>query len=140
MVRPKSCTICFARTEDGTSRCPKHKNGGSRPRPCMVCGRPTDGANYCLAHAPIMDEAERLMRQPWRLAYKDPLYAKNRVYRFKMARGRCEYCGCDLQPGGWQCDHVVPLRQGGSHDINNLRVACVACHKKKTRTDRRNTA
>jgi HNH endonuclease len=43
----------------------------------------------------------------------------------------------------WQCDHRIPLEDGGPHHIDNLQVLCVACHRTKTareataRADRR---
>ncbi len=31
-----------------------------------------------------------------------------------------------------EVDHVVPLRDGGTHDEDNLQAACKPCHSKKT--------
>lgn len=31
-----------------------------------------------------------------------------------------------------QTDHVVPLVQGGTNDVNNLQRVCDACHEAKT--------
>ena len=33
----------------------------------------------------------------------------------------------------WNCDHVIPLDEGGPHEVDNLRVLCVKCHKRVTR-------
>lgn len=91
---------------------------------------------------PQMDEAERLARQPWRAAYRDRDYQRNRRIRFERARGRCENCGIPLQAGEWECDHRIELRDGGTHDLNNLLVLCKPCHRLKTkqaRTNRRDT-
>lgn len=136
MIRAKSCTVCGARTPDGASRCPRHASGGRRPRPCMVCGRPSQG-NYCAAHDPAADEAERQARNPYRKAYQSAEYARNRQLRFEISRGRCESCGIPLLPAEWECDHLVPLRKGGSNAIDNLRILCRPCHKAKTGRDRR---
>ena len=137
-VRPraKSCTICGIRTPDGASRCAKHRIGSSRLRACLVCGRPSQG-NYCQLHTPELDEAVRNARNPYRRHYKDAQYAKNRKHRFERAHGRCESCTKVLQPGEWQCDHLVPVSKGGTNDTTNLRVLCVPCHKAKTAEDRR---
>jgi 5-methylcytosine-specific restriction endonuclease McrA len=29
-------------------------------------------------------------------------------------------------------DHVLPLAQGGTHDLANLQWLCASCHAKKT--------
>jgi 5-methylcytosine-specific restriction endonuclease McrA len=39
---------------------------------------------------------------------------------------RCAYCG-SLE-GPFHVDHVVPLIQGGTSDLDNLTVACRACN------------
>ncbi len=135
-MRPKSCVICGRRTPDGKSRCPLHLRGSAHPRPCLVCGIPTQ-QNYCPTHRPELDEEIRNLRNPYRRHYKDPQYAKNRQHRFERAHGRCEFCGDPLQPGSWQCDHLIPISKGGTNDISNLRVLCLACHKAKTAEDRR---
>lgn len=38
---------------------------------------------------------------------------------------------------GYDIDHIVELRHGGSNDISNLQALCPACHRVKTT---RNTA
>lgn len=134
--RAKSCTQCGRRTPDGTSRCELHKSAGRRLRPCLVCGAPSAG-NYCQTHDPKIDEAERLLRNPYRKAYKDAEYARNRQIRFERARGRCEACGTPLLPAEWECDHVITIRQGGNNKLENLRVLCKPCHRSKTRRERR---
>lgn len=32
----------------------------------------------------------------------------------------------------WECDHRVPLEDGGPHELGNLQVLCVPCHRHKT--------
>lgn len=137
VIRPKSCVVCGRRTDDGASRCLAHKQGGTRPRPCVVCGRQTIG-NYCPDHDPA-EEAVRVARNPYRLAYRDPVYAKNRLLRFERVRGLCEVCGAGpLKSGEWESDHVVELRDGGTNTFDNLRILCKPCHKTRTAQARRN--
>lgn len=135
MVRARPCIVCGRRNADGAARCELHKQGSGRLRPCLVCARPSQG-NYCAAHEPTVDEAARNERNPYRKHYRDPAYARNRQHRFERARGRCEACGVHVETGEWECDHLIPLRQGGTHDITNLRVLCIACHRAKTAEDR----
>lgn len=130
-ARPRPCVVCGRRVDGGGARCPEHMIGGSRPRSCVVCGIQTRG-NYCAAHDPEAEEA-RVARNPYRLAYKDPEYARNRLLRFERARGRCEACGIGPLAGGeWESDHLVDLRDGGTNALDNLRILCRPCHKRKT--------
>jgi 5-methylcytosine-specific restriction endonuclease McrA len=32
----------------------------------------------------------------------------------------------------WELDHIVPLIDGGGHELENLQTLCKPCHKKKT--------
>lgn len=138
MLRAKPCIVCGRRVEGGSPRCVMHKEGSGRARPCLVCGRPAQG-NYCDFHRPEVDEELRNLANPYRRAYKDPQYAKNKQHRFERARGRCESCGIHLEAGDWQCDHLIPLSKGGTNDITNLRILCKPCHLAKTAADRRRT-
>lgn len=93
--------------------------------------------NYCPDHDPVANEMVRRERQPWRKAYNDPMYRKNRQLRYDRAAGRCEECGLPVGPGQWECDHLLPLSDGGTNDYDNLRVRCLKCHREKTRISRR---
>lgn len=87
-------------------------------------------------------EAVRQARQPWRAAYKHPTWRKVRAARYRLAQGRCEACGVPLEgplyADGvvWQCDHVVEARHFANpvdaNTVENTRVLCVPCHKRKT--------
>lgn len=138
-TRPKPCVICGVRVFDGHARCETHRvgRGTGRMTSCLVCAQPTMG-RFCKMHEPEVDEAARNERNPYRREYSSRQYAVNRQHRFERARGRCELCGIGLEPGGWECDHLVPLSKGGTNDITNLRVLCRLCHKAKTAEDRRN--
>lgn len=41
---------------------------------------------------------------------------------------RCVYCGSEHQ---LECDHIVPLSQGGGNDLSNLTTACKSCNSSK---------
>ena len=58
---------------------------------------------------------------------------QERVYQ--KCGGRSAYCGCPITFGEMQAGHVVPLGNGGSDTMDNLRPACCSCnHYKHTRT------
>ena len=86
----------------------------------------------------------------------DPQEARRRVR--KRDRGRCAVCGVDtyavkrsvrgrgshrkLRELGykprkslWELDHIVPLIDGGGHDLANLQTLCTPCHKVKTASE-----
>jgi 5-methylcytosine-specific restriction endonuclease McrA len=67
--------------------------------------------------------------------YGDPVYLRNREDARRRAGGYCEQC--THRHPRLQCDHVIPLSQGGTHDPSNLRMLCVGkgscrCHEHKT--------
>ena len=46
----------------------------------------------------------------------------------------CEGQGCKRLAA--QCDHIMPLAEGGQrYDWRNLQALCVSCHTKKTTAD-----
>lgn len=67
--------------------------------------------------------------------YGDPQYKANRKLALKRADGRCEEitggrpCGSRDRV---QVDHVIPVSQGGTHHLDNLRALCKPCHDRKT--------
>jgi 5-methylcytosine-specific restriction endonuclease McrA len=81
--------------------------------------------------------AERLAAQPWRAGYADPLFARNRPRAYERDGGRCVRCGFEVSPRAYICDHVLPLSDGGTSEIENLQTLCAPCSKIKTRIDRR---
>ncbi len=42
--------------------------------------------------------------------------------------GQCYACGCKIDKRNWHCAHVIAIEQGGSNNINNLRVTCAHCN------------
>lgn len=41
----------------------------------------------------------------------------------------CKYCG--ERGKKLECDHVIPVSRGGSHDDDNLVTACFSCNRSK---------
>lgn len=78
-----------------------------------------------------------MARNPYRQKYKDADYTRNRRHAFERAHGKCQACGLVLQPGDWECDHRIPIRDGGTNDIINLLILCKPCHRAKTAAERR---
>lgn len=91
----------------------------------------------------------------------DPREARRAVR--KRDRGRCQTCkldtyqlGRDVKGRGrtpklrelgfkprrslWELDHIVPLVDGGGHDLDNMQTLCVPCHERKTSHEARERA
>ena len=55
---------------------------------------------------------------------------------FEKFEGICPKCTRELQPGAWECDHIIPLILGGRHEEDNLQPLCSnPCHSGKTALD-----
>jgi 5-methylcytosine-specific restriction endonuclease McrA len=55
--------------------------------------------------------------------------------RFRCATVSNYTCPLKSEPfdeAGYDIDHIVELRNGGSNDITNLQALCPACHRVKT--------
>lgn len=62
--------------------------------------------------------------------------ARVKVRVFKRYEGVCPKCTRKMEPGKWQCDHIVALVNGGKHEEANLQPLCTSpCHSQKTKED-----
>ena len=54
----------------------------------------------------------------------------NRIRARVLEEGgyRCRKCG---KAGVLEVDHILPLRDGGTHALENLQVLCRGCHIRK---------
>ena len=139
-MMPRSC-FCGRRALPGKTRCETHLSGTGRPSACLECGRRTDGELYCTDHAYLTGEAGRLERQPYRQHYESAEYRTNRQLAWERCGGRCEKCGRPITQQTAECDHIVPVADGGSDELGNLEYLCeAACHPAKTKEDRRRRA
>lgn len=122
---------------------------------CRWCGAAT-------LHESGPRKGERNRRRRWHPACveeynrSDPREARRLVR--KRDRGFCVACGLDtyalrrrirgrgshrkLRELGflprrslWELDHVLPLVEGGGHELSNLQTLCVPCHRHKTRRE-----
>jgi hypothetical protein len=46
---------------------------------------------------------------------------------------RCQYCGATPQNGALEVDHIIPVADGGSSEMDNLITSCEPCNKGKSR-------
>jgi hypothetical protein len=43
---------------------------------------------------------------------------------------------CELEPETFEIDHIIPLANGGTNEIENLQPLCTDCHKSKCESER----
>ena len=54
----------------------------------------------------------------------------NQTFGFKAIQSR--FYG-DIYPvTQWQADHIIEVKEGGKHELDNLQTLCLRCHKEKT--------
>ncbi len=59
----------------------------------------------------------------------------DRLRRSLSGRGRARKLrerGFTPRKSLWELDHIVPLIDGGGHDVSNLQTLCAPCHRRKT--------
>ncbi|MEM6817227.1 MAG: HNH endonuclease [Pseudomonadota bacterium] len=50
---------------------------------------------------------------------------------FKRDEFTCQYCGAKPPSVVLECDHIVPVKEGGTNDIDNLTTSCFDCNRGK---------
>lgn len=75
-------------------------------------------------------EAERTRRYRKRRGLSESEWQALRITVMERDGEQCRYCG-DTE-GPFHCDHIVPLAQGGTNDLENLTVACRFCNSSKS--------
>lgn len=81
----------------------------------------------CSVHARA-EEKKRKEKEVWR-----DYGSEWRVIRGKVLRAEpnCRMCGQKAT----DVDHIKSLKEGGTHDISNLRPLCKSCHSRRTYYD-----
>lgn len=62
---------------------------------------------------------------------RKPVSSRDRFDVFKRDRFTCQYCGRTPPVVVLQVDHIIPVCEGGSGDIDNLVTACEECNRGK---------
>lgn len=58
---------------------------------------------------------------------------KKRFEIFKRDGFTCKYCGKTPPEVTLEADHIIPVVEGGTDDMNNLITACFACNRGKSK-------
>ena len=119
------------------------RNG--EPVPCRECGGPIHDRSRISFCSQECSDRFNVRSRP----------EHGRFLVWQRDNGYCRACGADLaearKPDGtpkrmapgtvWQCDHVVPVAEGGGEcTLDNLRALCTACHRRETAVLRRRLA
>ena len=62
---------------------------------------------------------------------RKPISKGTRFKVFSRDGFTCRYCGCQSDTAPLVVDHVIPVCQGGTNDIENLLTACQPCNAGK---------
>lgn len=73
------------------------------------------------------ERAAEYLSLGWRLPAREWAEISEAVYR--RDGFACAYCGSTVGP--FSIDHVTPVSRGGTHDFENLVVACRSCNSAK---------
>lgn len=63
--------------------------------------------------------------------YNNTGFGKNTILKKSLIEERgsyCESCGEEVE---LQVDHIIPISQGGTNNVENLQLLCYECHQKK---------
>jgi 5-methylcytosine-specific restriction endonuclease McrA len=56
---------------------------------------------------------------------------KERALLWLAADGKCQICGCDLDPDNWHADHIVPWSKSHRTNMFEMQAVCPECNLKK---------
>ncbi len=63
---------------------------------------------------------------------RDPIESRLRHEVFKRDNYKCLECAKSKKETTLHCDHILPVAQGGSDELDNLQTLCQACNLAKT--------
>ena len=84
--------------------------------------RPVDQNRIVVKHSP--KTAEKRMRGRGWMNLRESVLLRDQY--------QCRRCGCVVLPKDAECDHVVPLADGGRDEMENLQTLCRTCHAEKS--------
>lgn len=105
-------------------------------KPCRLvsCKSLTRNSGYCDEHAElgkawVTRQGSGRGGRPWRRL-------RDQVLRRDQYICRCEVCAASKRiREATEVDHIIPLSQGGTDVMSNLRAINVDCHREKTQRE-----
>ncbi|MGE5595524.1 MAG: HNH endonuclease [Hyphomicrobiales bacterium] len=95
---------------------------------CLDCGALTKRATRCR----VCSRLHRLPRDRRNTAARGGSgWAWQRTRRAVLERDGHRCIACGATGVRFEVDHVLPLANGGSNELRNLRTLCLPCHRKR---------
>ena len=63
---------------------------------------------------------------------REQLPPERKAALYAEQAGTCQHCKEAFPVGGLECDHTVPLQEGGGNQAGNWQLLCRSCHQTKT--------
>nr|DAF35842.1 MAG TPA: HNH endonuclease [Caudoviricetes sp.] len=89
--------------------------------------RPVEQKRIAVKHPP--KTAEKRMRGRGWMSLRESVLIRDQY--------QCRQCGCVVLPKDAECDHIVPLADGGRDEMENLQTLCKTCHAEKSAAENR---
>lgn len=64
-----------------------------------------------------------------------PAWARIRRQAIARDNNACRQCGISGDDAHLECDHIVPVAEGGQDTLDNAVMLCTHCHAVKTRAE-----
>ena len=78
-------------------------------------------------------QIKNLMRRGLRLLLDPDLESEERRRVIEFFGHRCAYCGCLIEDGKGDLDHLLPTSRGGSNHVSNRVLSCKLCNAEEKR-------
>nr|DAU34039.1 MAG TPA: HNH endonuclease [Caudoviricetes sp.] len=89
--------------------------------------RPVEQNRIAVKHPP--KTAEKRMRGRGWMNLRESVLIRDQY--------QCRQCGCVVLQKDAECDHIVPLADGGRDEMENLQTLCKTCHGGKSAAENR---
>lgn len=73
----------------------------------------------------------RLSSHTRRCKLKYSKLTKDMYYLLILSTDTCTCCKKDLLTNKFEIDHIIPIKNGGTNNIENLQLLCISCNRKK---------
>lgn len=106
--------------------------GGRSKRKLTTCSPDHNKKKWDATNGIILERERKLIgeRPTW-------FWQTIRHECFERDNYKCQYCGSDIREllrGGSkpaEAHHIIPVSEGGTNELENLKTACYDCHKKE---------
>lgn len=103
-------------------------------KPCSYPGCPKlTNDRYCEEHQKVMNDRYNKYERPYNSSVRYGASWRKRRNKYIKEHPLCEEC---LKEGkitvATEVHHIIPIKDGGTHDYDNLMSLCKSCHSRIT--------